>query len=268
MTEAVDSGAAAGRLHGWAVVCLRPRADQRAAAAAVRAFGARPLALPGLRLERAPEPQAARAALAAALDCDDAVFTSPAAVRFAARVLPLSDMRKRMFAVGSGTAAALRAHGLDAKQPPPDAMHGDGVLALPELAAGTGPVGIVTAPGGRDAIPATLRARGRAVRVAEVYRRLPPRWRRAEVAALVGSTPPRAVLVTSAQALRYVLDALPTPARATLLASVAVVSSDRLRAIASDAGFAHVLRAPSPTIDALLAALAADPRAASTAERA
>lgn len=253
-----DAAAMSTDLRGWSVVCLRPRADQRAAATAVRACGAVPLALPGVRLVGAADALQARAALAAALACGDVVFTSPAAVRFAARVLPLPDMRKRMFAVGSGTAGALRALGIDTTQPPPDAMHSEGLLALPALAAGSGAVGLVTAPGGRDAIATALRERGRDVVVAHVYRRLPPRLREAEVAALLARASPRAVLVTSAQALRHVLDALPVAARAALLASVAVVSSDRLHAVASDAGFDAVLRAPSPAIDALLAALIAN----------
>lgn len=243
-------------LRGWTVLCLRPRVDQRAAARAVHARGAHALALPGLRLVAAADVARARDALAAALACGDVVFTSPAAVRFAGRLLPLSDMRKRMFAVGSGTAAALRLRGVVAAQPPASAMHSDGLLALPELVDGTGAVGLVTAPGGRDVISTTLQARGRSVVTAHVYRRLPPRLRREEVDALRTSDAPRAVLVTSAQALQYVLDGLDDGARDILLASTAIVSSARLHATAHDAGFADVLQARSPTVDAMLDALA------------
>lgn len=244
-------------LRGWTVVCLRPRADQRAVARAVQARGGQTLALPGLRLVPAADVALARDALAAALACADVVFTSPAAVRFAGRLLPLSDMRKRMFAVGSGTAAALRVRGVVAAQPPASAMHSDGLLALPGLADGAGAVGVVTAPGGRDVISSTLQARGRTLVTAHVYRRLPPRLRREEVDALRTSSAPRAVLVTSAQALQYVLDGLDDAARDILLASTAIVSSPRLHAIACDAGFADVVQAASPTVDAMLDALAA-----------
>lgn len=243
-------------LAGWTVVCLRPRADQRAVAAAVRARGATALALPGLRLIGPADVAQARDALGAALACGDVVFTSPAAVRFAGRLLPLQDMRKRMFAVGAGTAAALRARGLDALQPPASAMHSDGLLALPALAGGDAAVGLVTAPGGRDVIASTLRARGRDVVVAHVYRRLPPRLRADEVDALIASAAPRAVLVSSAEALRNLLDALDAQARATMLASLAVTSSARLADIARDASFHRILDASSPRIDTMLDALA------------
>lgn len=243
-------------LAGWTVVCLRPRADQRAAAAAVQARGAVALALPGLRLVGAVDGAQARADLAAALACADVVFTSPAAVRFAGRLLPLPDMRKRMFAVGSGTAAALRARGVEALQPARSAMRSEGLLALPGLADGIGPVGLVTAPGGREVIASTLRERGREVVVAHVYRRLPPILRSEEVDALVASHTPRAVLISSAEAVRYLIEALPIGARGALLASTAIVSSVRLAQVAHDAGFARVITSPSPTVHAMLDTLA------------
>ncbi|MFX9532994.1 uroporphyrinogen-III synthase, partial [Acinetobacter baumannii] len=56
----------------------------------------------------------------------------------------------------------------------PERMDSEGLLALPELRDVRGiAVGLVTAPGGRDAIAPALRARGAQVRRADVYRRLP-----------------------------------------------------------------------------------------------
>lgn len=242
-------------LCGWSVICLRPREDQAAAAHAIAAFGAVPIALPGLRLEPPDDAEAAAAQLRDALACDAVVFTSPAAVRFAARLLPFSYAGEA-FAVGIGTARALAAHGIDAHHPNADAMHSEGLLALPAFADRSGTVGLVTAPGGRGVLLRTLSERGIGVRVAHVYRRLPPQIEAADLAALLASSAPRAVLLTSGEALHFILDALPAPARQCLLDAVAMTSSPRLADAARGAGFTAVLQATSPESGTLLDALA------------
>lgn len=244
-------------LAGWTVVCLRPRADQGAAGRAVAARGGTALALPGLRLVAMRDGAAAREALQAALACEATVFTSPAAVRFAARLARLPP--RAAFAIGAGSAAALRRHGVVALQPDADAMHAEGLLALPALASAAR-VGLVTAPGGRDVIAPALQARAKAVVLAHVYRRRPPRWRDDEIAALEASASPRAVLVSSAEALAHVLAQLPASARTRLLDAHAIASSERLHAIAREAGFARVSRAASPMLDAMLDAIPVTPR--------
>lgn len=243
-------------LAGWSVVCLRPSAQQAPVRRAVQARGARHLALPGLRLAPAPDEHAARAALRDALACHTVVFTSPAAVMFAARLLPPRALRgQTAIAVGEGTARALARHRVSSITPPPDAMHSDGVLALPHWRDASGPVGLVTAPGGRGVIAAGLAARGMELHRAEVYRRLPPRLDARHLRALDASTPPRAVLVSSGEALERVLAALSDALRTRLLDATAVASSLRLAELARDRGFADVLVASAPTATAMLDAL-------------
>ncbi len=223
---------------------------------AVTARGGQHVALPGLRLASASDEQTARAALHSALACSSVVFTSPAAVAFAARLLPLRALPGRTaIAVGEGTARALRRHGISPLAPPPDAMHSDGVLALAHWREARGPVGLVTAPGGRGVIGAGLTARGLELRRADVYCRLPPRMNARHLRALGASATPRAVLVSSGEALELALAALPAALRTRLLDATAVTSSLRLAELAHRYGFAHVASAPAPTAAALLDAL-------------
>ena len=228
---------------------------------AIAARGATALALPALRLASMPDGDATRQALRAALDSALVIFTSPAAVRFAARLQPLRGIRAaQVHAVGLGTARVLARQGLDALHPAADAMHSEGLLALPSLASAAiaragGDVGLVTAPGGRGLLQQALRARGARVHVAEVYRRLPPRLDRRHGDALRASATPRAVLVTSAEALDHAFARLPTEAAARLRDSVAVVSSARLAERARQHGFATIIEASAPTPAALLDAL-------------
>jgi uroporphyrinogen-III synthase len=251
-------------LSVWTVVSLRPASQQAAMRRAIKARGATPLLLAAMKLAPASDTAQAKRALRDALDCERVIFTSPAAVEFAQRLQPLAMRRDQTaIAVGDGTARALARLGIEAVAPRAGSMHSEGVLALDEVVAARGPIGVVTAPDGRGAIVATLRERGMDVRVAEVYRRLPASWNRRHFEAIANSRRPRAVLVTSAEALRYALAALPESIRTILLDAVAITSSERLAEATRAAGFAGTLVAASPGVDALLDALAAHAKAES-----
>lgn len=247
----------------WTVISLRPAPQQGAMKRAISARGATALALPALRLAAMPDVDLARTSLRAALTCSQLIFTSPAAVRFAASLQILQPVREqRVYAVGRGTAHALARYGLRAIHPAERAMRSEGLLALSDfapaaLARPKGDIGVVTAPGGRGLLAHALRARGARVRVAEVYRRLPPRFNRLHVEALLCSTAPRAVLLSSAEALDNALAALPPAAAACLRDALVVASSPRLAQLAHERGFAAVIEAGAPTPQALLDALVA-----------
>lgn len=239
------------------VVVLRAAAQARALRRAILAAGAAPVLLPALRLAPMPDPTRAARALRAALASDCVVFTSPAAVRYAAALGPLQVAAgTRVFAPGRGTARALARHGIAALHPGAGAMHSEGLLALPEFEARGGErVGLVTAPGGRGLIAATVHARGARLARADVYRRLPPRLDRRHFEALRLSAAPRALLLTSAEALQHVLAGLPPELCALLREARVAASSARLGAMARAEGFAQVAVASTPEPDALLAVL-------------
>jgi len=91
----------------------------------------------------------------------------------AQRLQPLVDARTRQaFAVGAGTAAALRRAGI-ADVSTPARMDSEGLLALPGLQELDGTtLGLVTAPGGRGEITPALQQRGARVLRADVYERV------------------------------------------------------------------------------------------------
>ncbi len=239
-------------LSGWYVILCRPVGQNAALARRVRALGGTPVSLPALRLCPPDDLCAARAALQAALACDAVLFTSPAAVRCAARLLPLSGTRGPLLAVGAGTARALRRLGLHADAPA--RMDSEGLLALPALAH-VASAGLVTAPGGRGHIAPTLAARGVQVVRANVYRRAPARPARAQLAALRAIDGPAALLLSSAEALDTLRSAL-SPADAAHLARAGVIaSSARLADLALERGFRVAAVARSATAPDLLAAL-------------
>jgi uroporphyrinogen-III synthase len=246
-------------LSNWFVVSLRPVGQHRRLLRAAKALGAGGLSLPGLRLA-AREDTPTRVDLGCALQCSHVIFTSPAAVRFAVRLrmlAPDAPMRapRTVFAIGATTRAALRRAGIAEVVIPAQATS-ESLLALPELASVRGTrIGVVTAPDGRGLLVQRLRERGATLAIAEVYARMPARLNRVHAQRLLDARGRGAVCVTSAEALCNVLATLPDVARAALLRCVAVVSSERLDAIARAAGFRTVIRADAPTPRGLLDAL-------------
>jgi uroporphyrinogen-III synthase len=213
-----------------------------------------PLLLPGLSLRSVSKDGAMRAAMRAALDDDVLVFTSPAAVRFAAALTPLRT-RAAVLAVGQGTAQALRRHGVSAQAPA--RQDSEGLLDLPAAHELRGKrVALIGAPGGRGVLREQLAARGARLRELQVYRRVPPRLGRRHVEAVQALPRSARVLLSSAEALHNLVDLLPAPALARLRVAVAVTSSERLAQAARGAGFTRIVQAESALATDLLAAAA------------
>lgn len=238
-----------GDLRGRVVVITRPAGTAASLARGVRAAGGVPLLLPGLAL-RAIADAGTVATLRAALDDELLLFTSPAAARFAAQLMPLRT-RGAVLAVGQGTARALRRHGVAALVP--QRADSEGLLAHPALAQLEGRrVALIGAGGGRGVLRRELAQRGARLREVHVYRRVPARLDRRHFLAL-GHLPASAcVLLSSAEALGNLLAQLPASARTHLLAITAVASSERLASAAREAGFARIVAANSALASDLL----------------
>jgi uroporphyrinogen-III synthase len=245
-----------GDLRGWTVVAISSAAQNARLRRAALGAGAAFVGLPLLRL-RATGPAEAHgsdADLRRALACPQCIFTSPAAVHFAVGRMALPDHGGAAFAVGAGTAAALRRAGVRQVRHPAE-MNSEGLLALPELDPPAAEVGLVGAPGGRGMLGPALEARGARVRLAQVYTREPGRLDRRHLAALAAAREPLALLLTSAEALAQLLAAVPDPLLVRLRSATVVAGSARLAALASRYGFETVVQAASPRWPALCAAL-------------
>ena len=144
----------------WTLISLRPRGQHAPLRRAAKAAGARVIALSPWALQARGD-AATRATLEAALAAERVVFSSPAAVQAAARLVNLAAPHPgQWLAVGAGTAAALNRQGAQ-DIAAPARMDSEGLLALPALADLHGlRAGLVTAPGGRGVIAQTLAQRG------------------------------------------------------------------------------------------------------------
>ncbi len=242
----------------WYVISLRPRGAHAALRRAAQAAGHGFVALSPWRIVPRRD-AAARDALAAAYAAGIAVFTSPAGVA-AAKALVAPPLSLHAFAVGAGTAGALRRAGI-AQVEHPRRMDSEGLLALPGLVNVAGrDVGFVTAPGGRGEIEPALRARGARVLRADVYAReavAPSARSLARLHALDGRL---ALAVSSTEALRVALASLDDATQARLRGARVLAASLRTAEAASAAGFDDIVVAAGPRPAQLVAALDASLR--------
>jgi len=242
-------------LAGATIVITRPSGMSSAPARAVRALGGRPLSLPGLSLR----PLRNRKKSPTKRGFDIWIFTSPAAVRFGAALLPARRMRARIeaFAVGAGTARALARHGIRARIPR-ERSDSEGLLSIAGLAKVRGlRIALVGAPGGRNRIAPVLRRRGAEVVMLDVYERVPPRLTQRHFAAVDAAGDPLVMLVSSAEALGNLVALLPPRTLERLRGQIVVVSSERLAAIALRHAFGEIVLAHSASPRDLLAGAAA-----------
>lgn len=243
-------------LKGRTVVITRPAGTGSPLARQVRRRGGVALLLPGLSLHGAGRDSDTAAAWRTALDGDVLVFTSPAAVRFAARLHPLQTTAT-VFAVGQGTARALRQHGVAEPLAPDERQDSEGLLDHPRLARLRGRrVALIGAPGGRGVLREQLASRGARLSEVHVYQRGAPRWQSRQLAAVMTLPSEARVLLSSAEALGHLQHGLPEAAFARLRLAVAVVSSERLAAAAREAGFSRITMAASAWAPDMLAAAA------------
>jgi uroporphyrinogen III methyltransferase / synthase len=239
-------------LLGEVVAVTRARAQASGLAARLRELGAAVVETPVIRIEpRGVEPpDLARYSLIC--------FTSPNGVRILFDALP-GDARAlagtRVAAIGPGTAAALRARGIEADVVP-ERFVAEGLLEAladeaPSAALADQRVLLARAADARDALPDGLRELGAEVDVLPLYDTVAEPLTDSQRNALASAT---YVTFTSSSTVRFFLErggALPDGARAV---SIGPVTSETLR----EHGIEPDVEAERHDLDGLVDALTAD----------
>lgn len=240
-------------LREWTVLSLRPLGQHAVAHRASEVRGAKFLACSSITLEAMENENALKDVLA----CDDIVVTSPAAVRFAVQATVFNTApASRWFALGEGSAAALKKIGVTNIFTPIDGSHSENLLAMPELQQVQGRhIGLITAPGGRGMIEATLLERDAIIQMANVYRRVHCPISEEELELLAQLKQPFAILCSSQEVFAALWQQIDSSLQKTLAQGLWIVSSIRLQHIVSAAGISNLTISPSPSPDAMLAHL-------------
>jgi uroporphyrinogen-III synthase len=245
-------------LAGLTVVVTRPAHQSAALTARLEALGAQVIAFPAIRIEPLPLDAAP---LPAPDDFDWVIYVSANAVAHATAALP-RPARARVAALGPATARALARAGIRVDALPRTGADSEGLLALPGFAAPQGlRVLILRGAGGRGWLRAELERRGAAVKVLELYRRVPAEPAPGAVNALarvLGARAAPAIVVTSVEVLAAFVRIVPAALGTSLRAAPLVVPGARVAAAARESGWhGALIEAASAEDAALVAALAA-----------
>lgn len=246
-------------LAGYHVLVTRPADRVNDLREKLSAFGAHVHCAPLLIIEPLPESPELRGVAQNLDQYDVVIVTSVNAVSAfmltLANFWPQWPVGQRWMAVGSATASALGAYGINAVFP--DDATSEGLLALAELKAVAGSrILLVAGEGGRDLLEKTLTAGDAKVNRIATYRRIASVDGRVAIDAfrdIAAVTGKRVALVTSAEALQNLLALAPwLPASNVIV----IVSSARIADAAARAGIHHITVAAGATdrqqLDALL----------------
>ncbi len=233
-------------LHGRTVAVTRARAQASALAARLRALGATVIEAPAIRIEPLDTP------LPPLNRYDLVCVTSPnGAELLLDRLRDARELAGRtVAAIGPGTAAALRARGIEPDVVPDRAVAEGLVEALEDVPAER--VLVARAAEGRDVLPDALRARGAHVDLLPLYRTVAEPLDDATRTAAAAAD---YLLFTSASSVRFFAEAAGIEALdGPRLASIGPATSAALR----EHGAKPHLEADPHTPDGLVDALLAD----------
>jgi uroporphyrinogen III methyltransferase/synthase len=235
-------------LHGRTVAVMRARAQASALAARLRSLGATVIEAPAIRIEPLDTPVPPLGGY------DLVCVTSPnGAERLLDRLRDARELAGRtVAAIGPGTAAALRARGVEPDVVPERAVAEGLVEALAGVPAER--VLVARAAEGRDVLPDALRERGAHVDVLPLYRTVAEPLDDETRTAAAGAD---YLLFTSASSVRFFAEAAGNGALdGPRLASIGPATRAALR----ERGAEPHLEADPHTPDGLVAALLADAR--------
>ncbi len=234
------------------VVVTRPAGTGEALVADLRSLGEAVFEFPAIEIKPLELDAETESALQWTERFDMAIFISPSAVaQWFARAQARWPAKTCAAAVGSGTAAALSAHGVANVIAPDAGAGGQALLARDELARVEGMTILsIAGQGGSTKLVTALEARGAKVTRAALYRREPPKSGK-PLFDWLARHPSSLLLVTSLTALDNLARLGNQRERQTLLTAPLVAPSPRVVQHARQLGYRDIIRA-ADAIDATL----------------
>ena len=205
--------------------------------------GGRALHLPSMEIHAVTVPGVVKQLLAGLTGFDILIFVSRNAVKYACEIFPEIVSKahdKIVLAIGSGTNEELKTAGFRGVTYTNSNTGSEALLALDELQQKNilnRKIMIMRGEGGRELLGDNLLARGAEIQYVELYSRAKPQVEPVIISNMWLTEKPEAVVVTSADGLRNLLEMTAGKERSIFLNTRLVVISQRLKSIAESMGF-------------------------------
>ncbi len=167
----------------------------------------------------------------AAGEFDDLVFTSANAVELLLSLGPLAQAASRVYAIGPGTAAAVRQFGWSVEPLPAGFIAESLASRIGERAVAGRRVLLPRAGGARDVLPRQLQAQGAQVEVVELYQMVPDQASQAPLRALIRAGGVDCATFTSGSSVRCFVELAGAlrPASSCTIACIGPITAAALR---------------------------------------
>ena len=246
-------------LNGFGIAITRPLGQVTNLAKLITKQGGQPILFPLIAIAPLDDYSTFEQRLTDMTKYDWAIFISSNAVQNAMpRLLAkLGSVPENLqfAAIGPTTAAELAKFGVVVALTPQDRFDSESLLALPEMqAVANKNIVIFRGVGGRDVLAETLKARGAAVDFAECYRRANPQSDASVLSTLWQNGQLHAVIVTSSEAMRHLLDVADNGNAAWIRGVTLCVNHARIAEIPLQRGL-KVAMADAPGDEAMLQCL-------------
>jgi len=198
-------------LNGYGIAITRPLGQAAKLAELITTQGGKPILFPLIAIKPLDDYSGLEQQLTGLAQYDWAIFISSNAVQNAMPHLlaKLGSIPENLqfAAIGPITAAELAKFGVASVLTPQGRFDSESLLALPEMqTVANKNIVIFRGAGGRDVLADTLKARGATVDFAECYLRVNPQSDANVLSALWQNNQLHAVVITSSEAMRHLLD--------------------------------------------------------------
>lgn len=247
-------------LAGLGFIVTRPAHQARSLCADLTKAGGLPFLFSTLDIRPADDQVALRSCLADLNQFDALIFLSPNAVTHSADLIhtlwPVLPKHLKFFAVGPGTAAALRTANLPAAIVPTEDFSSEGLLALPDLQSIQNQrILLVQGAGSRDLLAQTLTKRSAQVKHAISYQRMKLNPDPAPLLNALRAGQIHAAIITSVESLAQFIHILRPALGKDLQTLPLLVISKRIADYARAQGFKTIILANDASEAAIVQAL-------------
>lgn len=235
-------------LQSRTILATRPGGISEQLRESIKRQGGQVLHLPSIEIRPLIKSESAEQLLRTLIEFDVLIFVSKNAVKYAGYLMAdiVGQAReKTILAIGSGTYKELLGLGFDEVGYTDGNTGSEALLGIDELQqenVRNKRIMIVRGQGGRELLGDKLIARGAHIQYVELYLRAKPQIEAVQIKNLWRVDKPDAVLVTSAEGLKNLLEMTAEEERFLFLNTRLVVISPRLKDIAEAMGFSAEIK--------------------------